>query len=197
MRIGIFGGAFDPPHHAHVALAGAAVAQLHLERLLLVPTGSAWHKARPLSAAADRLAMAHAAFDQIPGAVVDERELRRDGPSYTTDTLGALRAELPAAEFFLIVGGDQAASLPGWHQWKELLAGATIAIARRPGAAFEPDGPAWRDEPGARWCWIDMPTVDTSATDIRDRAARGEDLRPLVPPGVARYIDLHHLYRTA
>jgi len=197
MRVGVFGGAFDPPHHAHVALAEAAVAQLRLDRLLLVPTGHAWHKARPLSPAADRLAMAHIAFDFIPGAFVDERELHREGPSYTADTLHEVQAELPAAELFLVIGGDQAASLPGWHLWKEVLAAATIAVARRPGADFEPDGPAWRDEPGARWCWIDMPAVDTSATDIRGRAARGEHLRPLVTPGVARYIDQHHLYRTA
>lgn len=162
-----------------------------------MPTGYAWHKARPLSPAADRLAMAQAAFGFIAGAEVDPRELRREGPSYTADTLHELQAESPGAALFLIIGGDQAASLPGWHLWKEVLEAATIAIARRPGAAFEPDGPAWRDHPGARWCWIDMPPVDTSATDIRDRAARGEDLRPLVPPGVARYIDQYHLYRTA
>lgn len=197
MRVGIFGGAFDPPHHAHVALAGAAVVQLHLDRLQVLPTGSAWHKVRPLSPAADRLAMAHAAFDGVSGALVDDREMRRTGPSYTTDTLQSLRAEWPGAEFFLILGGDQAASLLGWHGWRELLDGATIAIARRPGADVDAAGPPWRNEPGARWCWIDMPAVDTSATDIRDRAARGEDLHPLVPPGVARYIDQHHLYRTA
>ncbi|WPB55221.1 nicotinate-nucleotide adenylyltransferase [Xylophilus sp. GOD-11R] len=197
LRVGIFGGAFDPPHHAHVALAEAASAQLRLDRLLLIPTGSAWHKARPLSPAVDRAAMAHAAFDHIAGAAIDERELRRDGPSYTVDTLRELRSEQPAAQFFLIIGGDQAASLPSWHDWNYLLAQATVAIARRPGASFDASGPLWRNEPGARWCWIDMPTVDTSATDIRDRAARGEDLRPLVPPGVARYIDQHHLYRTA
>lgn len=197
MRVGIFGGAFDPPHLAHVALARAAVEQLRLDRLLIVPTGWAWHKARPLSAGADRLAMAQAAFADIAHAVVDQRELRREGPSYTTDTLAALAGELPGAEFFLILGGDQAASLLGWHRWQGVLQAATIAIACRPGADFDPAGPPWRDQPGARWCWIDMPSLNTSATDIRDRAARGEDLRPLVPPGVARYIDQHHLYRTA
>ena len=77
MRVGIFGGAFDPPHLAHVALARTAVEQLRLDRLLIVPTGSAWHKARPLSAGADRLAMAQAAFADIAHAVVDQRELRR------------------------------------------------------------------------------------------------------------------------
>ncbi len=197
LRVGIFGGAFDPPHLAHVALARAAVEQLQLQRLLVVPTGSAWHKARPLSDGTDRLAMVHAAFDGIPHTLVDDRELRRSGPSYTTDTLAELAAELPGAEFFLLLGGDQAAALLGWHRWQGVLEAATIAIAGRPGADVDPAGPPWRDQPGARWCWIDMPSADTSATDIRDRAARGEDLRPLVPPGVARYIDQHHLYRTA
>jgi len=109
-RVGLFGGAFDPPHAAHVALARAAVEQLQLDRLHIAPTGVAWHKPLVLSAAADRLAMCRLAFGDLPGIVIDARELRRDGPSYTIDTLTELRAEYPQAELFLQIGADQAAA---------------------------------------------------------------------------------------
>ena len=89
-RIGLLGGAFDPPHRAHVALAESAVQALHLDHLLVLPTGQSWHRSRAGSAGDHRLAMARLAFEGLPGAVVDERELVRAGPSYTIDTLRAL-----------------------------------------------------------------------------------------------------------
>ena len=92
-RIGLFGGAFDPPHKAHVALARAALAQLKLDELRIIPTGQAWHKSRTLSPAADRLAMVKLAFADLAGVLIDERELHRGGASYTIDTVLALRAE--------------------------------------------------------------------------------------------------------
>ena len=97
-RIGLFGGAFDPPHYAHMALARAAVRQLGLSRLHVTPTGQAWHKSRPLTPAAQRLAMCRLAFAHEPRCVVDGRETRRDGPSYTIDTLAALQAETTRSE---------------------------------------------------------------------------------------------------
>ena len=86
-RLGMFGGAFDPPHNAHVTLAGVAVDQLALDELRIFPTGQAWHKARPLSPSVHRLAMARLAFQGLPRVVVDPRELEREGPTYTVDTL--------------------------------------------------------------------------------------------------------------
>ena len=94
-RIGLFGGAFDPPHVAHVALVRAAMEQLGLNQLHVLPTGDAWHKSRTLSAATHRLAMARLAFGEIPGVVVDDRELRRAGPTYTVDTLRACKPSTP------------------------------------------------------------------------------------------------------
>ncbi|OUM01871.1 nicotinate (nicotinamide) nucleotide adenylyltransferase [Variovorax sp. JS1663] len=195
-RTGVFGGAFDPPHNAHVALVQAALAQLGLAELRIFPTGDAWHKERALSAAEHRLAMARLAFVGLTGAVVDDRELRRAGPTYTLDTLRELELAQPAAELVLILGADQAASLPSWHGWREILAMAVVAVAQRPGAgAFDPAGLA-ELPPGARFETLAIVPMDTSATGIRAQAAQGRDLSRLVPPAVARYIDQHYLYRT-
>ncbi len=139
-RIGVFGGAFDPPHNAHVALVRAALAQLALSELRIFPTGQAWHKERALSPAGDRLAMARLAFDGVAGAVVDARETLRPGPTYTLDTLRELQREQPAAQLVLIVGADQARSLPRWHGFEAILAAAIISVANRATSAG-PSGP--------------------------------------------------------
>ena len=195
-RTGVFGGAFDPPHNAHVALVQAALAQLGLAELRIFPTGDAWHKERALSACEHRLAMARLAFEGLAGAVVDERELRRAGPTYTLDTLRELRQARPTDELVLILGADQAASLERWHGWREILGLAVIAVAERPGTdAIDPASLAGLPA-GARFETLAVAPMDTSATDIRTRAGQGQDLSRLVPPPVARYIDQHHLYRT-
>jgi len=199
-RIGVFGGAFDPPHNAHVALVQAALAQLGLAELRIFPTGDAWHKERALSAGGHRLAMAQLAFEGLAGALVDARELRRAGPTYTLDTLRELQQEHPGAELVLILGADQAASLPQWHGWREILQRAVVAVAQRPvathGSPFDPRGLAGLP-PDARFETLALAPMDTSATDVRMRAAQGQDFFRLVPPAVARYIDQHHLYRPA
>ncbi len=200
-RIGVFGGAFDPPHNAHVALARAALAQLDLVELRIFPTGQAWHKDRPLSAAQHRLAMSRLAFAGIADTVVDPREILRAGPTYTLDTLRELRQERPDAQLVLVMGADQASSLPRWHGWEEILSIAIISVAYRALSTgndghFDPSTlppvPS-----GAHFEELSLPPIAISATDIRARAARGEDLHELVPPTVARYIEQHHLYRSA
>ncbi len=213
-RIGVFGGAFDPPHNAHVALAEAAIAQRDLQALRIFPTGHSWHKARTPSSAAHRLAMAQLAFDAIPGVLVDAREIRRDGPTYTLDTLHELQAENPGAQLVLLMGSDQAMALPQWHGWREILALAIVCVAQRLESAVSrgaidsgagDDDKVVRFDPyslpglpaGARFETLELPPVATSATDIRARAARGQDIARLVPPAVARYIDRHHLYASA
>ena len=200
-RIGVFGGAFDPPHRAHVALARAALEQLGLTALYVFPTGHAWHKVRELTPAKDRLAMAQLAFGDIPGVVVDSREMLRDGPTYTIDTLRELQQARPDAELVLVMGADQARALPSWHGWQDILAVATISVAYRAlstadTARFDPNTlpglPA-----GARFEALELPAMDISATDIRRRASLGEEISSLVPSTVARYIDQHFLYRSA
>ncbi len=193
----MFGGAFDPPHLAHVALARAAVEQLGLDELRVFPTGMAWHKARALTPGAHRLAMARLAFAQVPRAVVDEREVRRDGPTYTVDTLRELRAEYPGAQLLLVIGADQAESLDSWRESDEIARFAIISIAER----ARPQAPAERFDashvPGGRWHPIELPAMPLSATEIRARVAAGRPVSDLVPARVARYIDQYHLYRPA
>ncbi|MDI9232660.1 nicotinate-nucleotide adenylyltransferase [Limnohabitans sp. HM2-2] len=201
MRLGVFGGAFDPPHTAHVALVQAAIAQLQLDQVRVLPTGQAWHKPRALSDGADRLAMTRLSFAQVPQVVVDERELQRQGPSYTVDSLRELKAQFPQAQLFLLIGDDQRRSLPSWRQIEEIARLAIICAAGRDGAV-----PAWRDSSAetsatapqpfdARIQTLSMPLMPHSATDIRALVATDRNIEGLVPPAVERYIHEHHLYR--
>ena len=188
-RVGMFGGAFDPPHRAHAALAQAAVEQLGLDELRIFPTGQAWHKSRHLSAAEHRLAMARMAFESVPKTTVDDRELRRPGATYTIDTLRELRAEQPAAQLYLVMGEDQAASFGSWRDWAGIAEIAIISVAGRPGTQAVPLPAGVRVRP------LSLAPMDDSATAIRARLTAGQDISPLVAPGVASYIAQHHLYR--
>ena len=196
VRIGMFGGAFDPPHLGHVALARAAVEQLRLDQLRVFPTGQAWHKARELSPAANRLAMAQLAFADVPRTVVDGRELQRAGPTYTIDTLRELQREFPQAQFLLVIGADQAESLHSWRESTEIARLATISIAAR--ARPTTDAPPFDASslPGGKREPVELPPTPVSSTEIRRRAAAGQDITQLVPAAVARYIDQHSLYPT-
>lgn len=208
-RIGVFGGAFDPPHVAHVALAQAALAQLALDQLLIIPTGMAWHKSRELSESRHRLAMAQLAFAEMPGARVDPCEVERSGPTYTVDTLRALQAAHPGAEFHLILGADQVQSLTHWHEWAAVLQIAIITVAVRGVESATSDSLTVDDKPSGR-ALIDalpqalkvagrfeplhMPALAVSATSIRQRVASGLGIANLVTEPVARYIAQNHLY---
>ncbi|SDM40011.1 nicotinate (nicotinamide) nucleotide adenylyltransferase [Polaromonas sp. JS666] len=199
-RIGVFGGAFDPPHNAHVALAGAAIAQFGLDTLFVVPTGHAWHKSQALSAPAHRLAMARLAFESIPHVQVDEREVQRPGPTFTIDTLLALQAENPGAQIYLFIGADQFAAFRQWHRWQDILDIAIICIAGR--AQSMPAQPQFEayESRSSRFTLLDLPLMPVSATQIRQLTASGAatagEITRLVPEAVARYISLHQLYRS-
>jgi len=187
----MFGGAFDPPHRAHVALAQAAVQQLGLDRLYVFPTGDAWHKARTLTPAEHRLAMARLAFEAVPAVVVDDRELRRSGPTYSIDTLRELQAEYPAAALFLLMGEDQAAGFTTWRAWQDIAQLASLAVVQRGTGAGVASLQAL---PGVRVQPLALPPMPESATDIRNRLAGGQDITQLVDPRVASYIARHNLY---
>ena len=196
-RIGVFGGAFDPPHIAHVTLARAAIEQLRLDVLFVIPTGDAYHKSRSLTPAVHRLEMAHLAFADLDCVVVDPRETRRSGPSYTVDTLLELRTEFPKAQLFLVVGEDQAQALGSWHRFSEIPRIATICVAARTQSAGA-NGTFNAISSGILGLRpLEMPLMEVSATEIRLRLACGQDVAPLVFDPVARYIAQHHLYRTA
>jgi nicotinate-nucleotide adenylyltransferase len=203
LKVGVFGGAFDPPHLAHRALAEAALNQLGLDRLHIVPTGQAWHKARSLSDAAHRLAMCRLAFEDLAHdsarLVFDEREIRRAGPSYTIDTLRELSTEYPGAELFLILGQDQVEALSSWNDWQTVVALALICHADRDWAGR---AQSYTPPPSlqARYRKLQMPLMPHSATGVRaevaSRTGDAPDLRSLVSPAVAGYIETHHLYQT-
>ena len=192
-RIGIFGGSFDPVHNAHVALARLALAELALDELRWVPAGQPWQKARPLTPAVHREAMVALAIAGIPRFALERCELERSGPSYTLDTVRTLQAAEPDAAWFLVIGQDQYAGFHGWHGWQELLTRVTLAIANRPDASPAAD-PQVLQVPHAA---VSLPMMEVSSTDIRERLAAGEPIDDLVPPAVARYIDLYHLYPRA
>lgn len=195
-RIGMFGGAFDPPHVAHVALAQAAVQQLHLDELRIFPTGQAWHKARALTDGGHRLAMARLAFGDVPRTVVDSREVNRAGPTYTVDTLRELKAENPGAQLVLVIGADQAEALHGWREADEIARIAIISIAERARPMRADAGFDASKLPPGRYERVELPPMPVSATEIRERVGAGQGIAQLVPAVVAGYIDRHHLYRT-
>ncbi|MEY4266759.1 MAG: hypothetical protein RIS90_1294 [Pseudomonadota bacterium] len=196
-RIGIFGGAFDPPHTAHRALVRAALDHLALDRLLVIPTGQAWHKTRTLTPARHRLAMARLCFADFSQVDVDPLEIERPGPSYTVDTLHALQARWPGAEWFLLIGEDQARALTQWRDWWHVVQLATICVAERDdstgaGGQFDPPEPL-----AQRFVRLPVPPMAVSATDIRARLGKHQSVESLVFEPVARYIEQHHLYQTA
>lgn len=200
-RLGVFGGAFDPPHLAHVALAQLALRQLRLDALRIFPTGHAWHKNRPLTAAEHRVAMTRLAFADLPQVVVDERETHRAGPTYTVDTLRELTAEHPGTQLFLLMGEDQALALQSWHEWREVVRLAIICVAEREDAVKSPAAVSLRFSPPAgleaRFSRLLLPAMPVSATEIRSHIAHDSGSAPMVAEPVARYIALHHLYQTA
>lgn len=204
LRVGMFGGAFDPPHWAHRSLAETALSQLALDVLHILPTGQAWHKSRTLTPSAHRVAMCERAFAGLRGVRVDTREIQRNGPSYTADTLAELAVEYPGAQLFLMLGADQLLAFKTWVRWPEVLQRATLAVANRGvniGVDADPNQPSVQDLSAVDIPFIPlaMPLQHISATAVRAHVRGGSrrfpDLDVLVPEGVARYISEHHLYQ--
>ena len=194
-RIGIFGGAFDPPHLAHQALAQAVIAHQKLDILYIVPTGQAWHKSRVLSDASHRLAMARLAFQNMAQVVVDDMETRRVGPSYTVDTLDELQVRHPSAQFCVLVGADQAASFTLWHQWQRLLEMAMLVVVQRPAiSADKAYSVEWHNLPLERVMRMNIPLMNISSSSVRASYASGHPESDLLSPSVALYIQQNHLY---
>jgi nicotinate-nucleotide adenylyltransferase len=183
MRVGVFGGTFDPVHVGHLAIANDALDELGLGRVYFVPARrSPLKQDGPVAGAEDRLAMLTAATRDEPRFRVSRVELDREGPSFSVDTLEALRGE---GELFLILGSDAYADFERWREPARIRSLATIVLAARPGA---PNAPA-----GVRM--LDSPLMDISSRELRARAARGRSLRYLVPEAALRYIEEHRLYR--
>ena len=193
-RIGLLGGSFDPPHLAHLALARTALQALQLDELWWLPAGQPWQKAgRALEAGPHRAAMVRLLIEGEPRFRLDERELRRVGPTYTVDTVRECCAEQPAAAWFLILGQDQYGRLDTWHAWRVLLAEVTVAVAARSG--HRPAPPAALVGHPHRLEVLPLPDMPVSSSALRDALAQGADVSPMVGTAVAGYIARHHLYR--
>ncbi|MQA88679.1 MAG: nicotinate (nicotinamide) nucleotide adenylyltransferase [Gemmatimonas sp.] len=187
-RLGVFGGTFDPPHHGHLIAATGAHEALRLDRLILVPAADPPHKQGRVGATAEqRLSMIRAAVAGDPRLEVDDRELRRQGPSYTVDTLRELRANLPEDEIFFLLGSDQFAALDHWHEPQEVVRLATLGVFARGEETSPLDGPY----PGMH---VPIRRIDISGTEIRRRCAAGLSIRYYVPEAVREIIEGERIY---
>jgi nicotinate-nucleotide adenylyltransferase len=185
--IGLFGGSFDPVHHGHLIVAQVAAAKLRLDALRFVPAREQpFKQGKHRTSAEHRAAMLALATAGTPGFEVELSELQRPGPSYTVDTLRALRQREPKAEFVLLLGADAAGDLPGWKEADQVRLLARIAVFARPGSSV-PDSP-WVS------AVIEVPAIDISATEVRERVHRKQSVRYWVPDAVAEYINRHRLY---
>jgi nicotinate-nucleotide adenylyltransferase len=206
--IGILGGTFDPIHCGHLRLAVEMAEQLRLASVRLIPARQPPHREPPQAAASLRLRMLRAALGEQPQLVIDERELQREGPSYTVDTLHSFRRSFPDAPLCLLLGMDAFCSLDTWHRWAQVCELAHLGVGHRPGAPPPTAGPVAQllakhrvDDPtrlveSPAGCIVlrEIPALDISASDIRARIAQGRSVRYLVPDGVWEMIHNESVY---
>jgi nicotinate-nucleotide adenylyltransferase len=206
--IGFFGGTFDPIHNGHLHAARAAVSALGLDKICLILAARPGHRSAEASIA-HRWRMLELALAGDTKMMADDREVRRPTASYTVDTLQELRRERGAAEPFVwLLGWDAYRELPNWRRWDELLSLCHLGVLRRPGITADlndrmtsftashaaDDTTQLRAQPAGLVAFIDAPMLPISATTVRQRIGRGEDVRDLLPSGVWTYITNHHLY---
>ncbi len=208
MTMGIFGGTFDPIHYGHLRTAFEMLQALALDEVRFIPCGDPPHRGHTYAPAEARLDMVRSAIRQQAGFVLDDREISRDGPSYSVDTLESLRAEYPDASLSLIIGMDAFLGLPKWYRWEEILGLAHIVVAHRPGwkapdmgvlgELLEDRGTHRGDDLRRASCGkIHIHAVtqlEISSTDIRDLIAGGRDPRFLIPDSVRESIARNGCY---
>jgi nicotinate-nucleotide adenylyltransferase len=196
VRLGIFGGTFNPPHLGHLVCAQEAYGELTLDRVLLIPTRIPPHKSVEHEPGPEhRLELCRLAVAGDERFAVSDLELQRDGPSYTVDTLRMLSTQTPQDELVLILGGDIAAGLTEWHEPEQVLELATVAIAERRGTSRDAvDATLAELRGGDRARFFAMPRIEVSSTMLRRRVGAGEPLRYFVPDQVEEYIQRHGLY---
>jgi nicotinate-nucleotide adenylyltransferase len=191
-RVGLFGGAFDPPHRAHLLVAQEALRQCGLRRVVLIPNGVPPEKGAAAETCEDRFRMVQMLVRGRRGLSASRIEIDREGPSYTIDTIRAMKDDCPQGLCF-ILGADRLLGIDTWRESRTLVRMVPFIVAPRPGVTLsQGDDPAWN---GATLHVLDMAPVDLSSSFVRERAARGEDIERWVPRGVAKYIQEHGLYR--
>jgi nicotinate-nucleotide adenylyltransferase len=194
-RLGLLGGTFDPIHSGHLAAAEAAIACAQLDRVIFIPAAAPPHRAPAVAQAQQRLEMCRLATEGDARFAVSDVELKREGPSYTVDTLAELRLVHPEDEIFLILGWDAARLFPSWRRPDKVRELASVVVVGRPGSEAPREADlksAGLDGDGVVLCR--EPTPDVSASEIRRSIAAGESIAGKVPAAVERYIASHHLY---
>lgn len=187
MKRALLGGTFDPPHLAHLVAGEAAYRNLGVDVVTFMPAGRPWQKSgNDVTAAEHRWAMTELAVEGVGYFEADDREVHRDGWTYTADTLASFG---PDDEIWLVLGADAARGLPTWNRYEEVIGRARIAVAPRPGTPRE-----MVEEAVGAVEWLDMPELFISGTEIRDRARRGQSLRFLLREGVWDYTVRQGLY---
>ncbi len=208
--IGIFGGTFDPIHFGHLRTAFELLQALRLSEMRFMPAGNPPHRDTTVATAEQRLAMVTAATQDQPGFVVDDREIRREGLSYSVDTMRTLRTDFPDRALCLIVGMDAFLGLPKWHQWRELLELTHLVVAHRPGWRAPSMGPLGEllvdrgtgrigdlHESRAGRIYIHAVTqLEISSTDVRKLIGAGRDPRYLMPDSVRDIIEQTGCYKS-
>ena len=190
MRIGIFGGTFDPIHVGHLVAAVNVRHALTLDRLLLVVANQPWQKEglRSITPPEDRYAMVEAAVGDVPGLEASRLEIDRGGVSYTADTVEAVASMNVAASLFTVVGADVADSLDSWERVDVIARLSTLVVVNRPGSTRHSALEGWRVVE------VEIPALEVSSTDLRNRARDGRPLDYLVPDGAVRVIRARDLY---
>lgn len=189
VRRGILGGTFDPPHLAHLFAGEAAYRDLGLDVVTFIPAGAPWQKAgRNVTSAEDRWEMTMLAVDGVPYFEADDREIRREGWTYTVDTLHSFPDD---EELVLVLGADAARGITTWHRSDEVLQRATVAVIPRPGVDRTEVDTALAD---GDVVWLDTPDVRLSGTMLRRQARSGRSIRFLVRDAVWRYIEANRIY---
>ena len=199
MRVGVLGGVFNPPHIGHMVCAQEALVALGLDEVALIPVGEAPHREVEADPGGEvRLALCEAAAAPDDRLVTSRLELDRPGPSYTADTLAELARERTGDELVLILGADEAGSLPSWHDPQRVLASATVAAVEREGLRREEIRERVAGLAGAeRMEFFAMPRIDVSSTLVRRRVGEGLSIRYLVPDAVAELVSTRGLYRSS
>ncbi len=190
LRIGLFGGTFDPPHVGHLVTAVNVRHALGLDQIILMVANVPWQKqgSRAITPAPERLAMVEAAVGDVDGLVAGRQEIDHGGPSYTADTLRTLAVEHPGAELFTVVGDDAAAGITTWARHDEVVATSSLVVVDRPGAPVELPS-------GFDWIRVEVPRLEVSSTDLRARFDDGRPLDYLITQPVLDVIARKGLYR--
>jgi nicotinate-nucleotide adenylyltransferase len=194
MKVGLFGGTFDPPHIGHLLVAERARELLELDQLVLIPSGTSPHKRdRTLTPSADRLAMVRLAVAGVKHMEVSDLEVRRGGISYSFETLQEMQRQHPGASLTMIIGMDNAVDFASWRNPEGILDISRVAVLTRPGY----DSPDRNDPYVRRMLICTVPEIDIASRDIRRRVREGRSIHWMVTPEVEEYIHRHGLYLTS